>query len=141
MRTKRRPDPAVEVLAGYAADNRGSGIAYARVTGARSRGLLRVGFRVGLSGALADRAAGYAALTAISRALCKRGFRNVRFILGDPDFVEEIASRRGIGEALALAYVRLRCALNSLATFDVRSGAADDLTQRARAEVALNLAA
>lgn len=141
MQKTRSSDPAVEALVGYAADGRGNGIAYARVRGPRSRTLLRSGFRVATAGPSRDRATAYAALTAISRLLCKRRVREVRFVIGDSEFVDEISTGRGVGEALALAYVRLRCILNSLAAYSVQAGATDDLTQRARAEVALNVAA
>jgi hypothetical protein len=40
-----------------------------------------------------------------------------------------------------MAYVQVRCALNALSSFNVRVRQADELTQRARAEVALNVAA
>jgi hypothetical protein len=140
MQTMRSPDPGVDAIVGYAADGRGSGIAYARLSLGRSRRFLRVGFRVGAP-PFSERAVGYAALTAVTRVLCRRGFREVRFVLADADFVEEIASGRGIGETLVIPYVRLRCTLNSLIKFSVRVAPTDDLTQRARAEVALNVAA
>jgi hypothetical protein len=130
---------AVEAVVGYAANERGNGLAYARIIGARSRKLLRAGFRI--SHPSTGRTIGYAALTAVSRLLCKRGIREVRFVLGDPQFVDEISTGRGVLEALALPYVRLRCALNSLVKFSVQAGSTDELTQRAEAEVALNVAA
>ena len=80
-------------------------------------------------------------MTAVARALRDRGFDNLRFVLNDAELVEEIAKRREPAPTLALPYVRLRCVLNSLSEFSIAAGATDDLTQRARAEVALNLAA
>ncbi len=141
MRTVRSSDRAVEAVVGYAADARGGGLAYARLTNAQSKRLLRVPFRLTAQRSQSDRAIGYAALTAVSQALRKRGVREACFVLGDSAFVQEIATGRGVEETLALPYVRLRCALNALEKFDVRAGCADDLTQRARAEVALNVAA
>ncbi len=141
MQTMRSYDPTVEAMVGYAAAEGGKGLAYARLTGVQSKQLLRIGFRVTAPEPWSDRAIGYAALTAVSRALRKRGVHEVRFLLGDPEFVEEIATGHGVGETLVLSYVRLRCALNSLAKFGVQTGATDDLTNRARAEVALNVAA
>lgn len=140
MQKMRSSDPAVEAEVGYAADASGNGVAYARLTGPAAKRLLRLGFRVEPT-RLPNRAVAYAALTAVSRALRKRGFREVRFLLGDAEFVEEVATGRGVGEMLAIPYVRLRCVLNSFAKFGMRTGATDDLTQRARAEAALNLAA
>jgi hypothetical protein len=140
MRRMGVAEPGVEALVGYAADTRGGGVAYARLTGDHAKRLLRVNFR--LRGPRSEGAAvGYAALTGITKALCKRGFRHVRFVVGDPQFVNEVATGRGVGEALAIPYVRLRCALNSLATFSIQAGTTDDLTQRARAEAAFNVAA
>jgi len=131
----------IEAVLGYAADERGKGLAYAQLTGAQARKLIRTAFRVKSPPPLSDRAIGYAALTAVARALSKRGICDVHFVVGDPQLVEEIATGRGVAETLSLAYVRLRCVLNSLARFVVCAGSTDDLTQRARAEVALKLAA
>ncbi|HEY6325478.1 MAG TPA: hypothetical protein VIW73_03040 [Candidatus Cybelea sp.] len=125
---------------GYAVGPRGLGLAYARLTGSGTRKLLRSTFRTAPRPG-SDRAGGYAAVTAVARALRDRGFDNLSFILNDAELVEEIAQRREPSATLALPYVRLRCVLNSLAGFSVIAGATDDLTQRARAEVALNLAA
>lgn len=136
----RSSDSAIVALVGYAADGRGHGVAYARATGARTRQLLRVGFRSAARPS-SDRAIAYGALTVIAQAFVKRGVREVRFVLGDAQFADEIATGRGVGETLAIPYVRLRCVLNSLAKFSVQAGVTDDLTQRARAEVALNVAA
>lgn len=141
MRTTRSAGPGVEAMVGYAADQRGMGVAYARLTIGRARRLLRVGFRVTLTAPFTERAAGYAALTEVTRVLFKRGFREVHFVLADEEFVEEIATGRDVAQALVIPYVRLRCALNTLLTFGVRAGPTDDLTQRARAEAALNVAA
>ncbi len=128
----------VEAAIGYAVGPRGLGLAYALLSGTGAPKLLRSTFRT-VPGS--DRAGGYAAVTAVARALRERGFENMRFVLNDVELVEEIAKRREPSESLALSYVRLRCVLNSLSTFSVAAGATDDLTQRARAEVALNLAA
>jgi GNAT superfamily N-acetyltransferase len=141
MQKMRSPDPATEAVVGFAANERGNGIAYVRLADARARRHLRVGFRVAAPARCRDRAIAYAALTAVSRALCKRGIRTVRFVLNDAEFVDEIATGRGVGDLLAIPYVRLRCVLNAFAKFGVEAGATDDLTQRARAEVALNVAA
>lgn len=137
----RGGNPGVEAAIGYAADARGNGVAYARLTGRRRRQLLRVAFRIAEPTRPIDRASGYAALAAVARALRKRGILHVRFLLSDVKFTDEIGGHRDLPETLALPYVRLRCALNALASFSIGAGSTDDLTQRARAEVALNLAA
>jgi hypothetical protein len=141
MGTHRGSEAAVEAVIGFAADAHGAGLAYARLSGLPVGMLLRVGFRVAAPGGCRDRAVAYAALTALSRALAKRAIRNVRFVLGDREFVDEVATGRGVVDALAIPYVRLRCALNGLTKFEVSAGTTDELTQRARAEVALNVAA
>jgi hypothetical protein len=141
MQQTRTQAPTVDAVIGYAAGERGNGVAYARLAGDGIERLLRVAFHVGAALPPGDRAIAYAALTAISRALGKRGFQRVHFTLGDRAFAEEIATGRGVSEARALQYVRLRCLLNSLTQFEVRAGCADELTQRAQAEVALNVAA
>jgi hypothetical protein len=141
MQNARGSGGPVEAVLGYAANERGNGLAYARVTGTRTRRLLRVAFCVVSPPPLTDRAVGYAAVTTVTRALLKRGIFDIHFVLGDAKLVDEIATGRDVADALSLAYVRLRCALNSLANFIVSAGQTDDLTQRARAEVALKLAA
>jgi hypothetical protein len=141
MSKMRNPEPAVDASIGFSADRQGKGIVYAHLTGVNARQLLRVGFRVSAPAPFPDRAVAYAALTAVARALVKRGVRAARFILADAEFVEEIVTGRSIADALALPYVHLRCALNALSKYEVRSAPTDDLTQRARAEVALNVAA
>lgn len=135
----RASEPGVQAEIGYAVGARGLGLAYARLTGSGTRKLLRSTFRA--APGQTDRAGGYAAVTAVVRALRDRGFDNLRFVVNDPQLVDEIAKRREPSQTLALPYVRLRCVLNTLAGFSIAAGATDDLTQRARAEVALNLAA
>jgi hypothetical protein len=136
----RATDQGVEAAIGYAVGPRGHGLVYARLTG-RVQKVLRLPFRITRPAQRNDRVGGYAALTAVARTLRDRGIQRVRLLLSDAALVEEISSRRELAEALVLPYVRLRCVLNSLAGYSVTVGATDDLTQRARAEVALNLAA
>jgi hypothetical protein len=139
MQSARSSAPAIVALVGYAADRQGRGIAYARVSGAQAEGLVRVTFRV--PPPLSEAGLGYAALTALTKMFVRRGIEEAAFVLGDAAFAQQVATGCGINEVLALPYVRLRCALNALVKFSVRAGATDDLTQRARAEAALTLAA
>jgi hypothetical protein len=141
MQAMAGPSRGVEVLAGYAADRRGIGLAYALLKDAERSSLLRVTFRVSYPSPHAERAVAYAALTAVARELGKRQIRNASFVIADTQFVDEIVTGRNVSDAFAIPYVRLRCALNALAGFSVRAGSTDDLAQRARAEVALNVAA
>jgi len=133
-------ESGVQAAIGYAVGPRGLGLAYAHLAGSGAPRVVRLAFRT-IPRAGCARAGGYAALSAVARALRDRGFDHLRFVLNDAELVDEIAKRREPPETLALAYVRLRCVLNSLASCSVVTGATDDLTQRARAEVALNLAA
>jgi hypothetical protein len=136
----RRDEETVEVAIGYAAGPAGTGVAYAGLAGAHGREVIRLPFRIARV-LLVERAVAYAALVTVARALYKRGIRRARFILPESGFVEEVTMRRDLPEQLALPYVRLRCALNALDEYEIRSGATDELLQRARAEIALNLAA
>ncbi len=136
----RASEPGVETAIGYAVGPRGLGLAYARLAGSGAPKLVRLAFRTNPR-AGSERAAGYAALTAVARVLRERGYDNLRFVFNDAELVAEIAKRREPSETLALSYVRLRCVLNSLTAWSVAVGTTDDLTQRARAEIALNLAA
>jgi hypothetical protein len=88
-----------------------------------------------------ERAIAYAALVTVARALRKRGVTSARFVMPDRRFVEDVTTRRDLPEALALPYVRLRCALNAFHDVEIGVGATDELMQRAGAEVALNVAA
>lgn len=136
-----RGSRVVEAAIGYAAGPGGDGVAYAHLRGEKQQRLVRLTFQTPGAARLAGRADGYAALTRVANELARRGVRRVRFVLGDREFVDEIARRATSSENLVLPYVRLRCALNALADYSVQLGPTDDLTQRARAEVALNVAA
>lgn len=141
MRTRRTSEATLQVLVGFAAGTQGRGVAYARLAGGSASGVIRVEFCVSPAQRPAEHAVAYAALTAVARTTVRRGVARAKFVLADAGFVDEVSTGKGVGDALALPYVRLRCALNSFAQSTVVTGATDDLTQRARAEAALNLAA
>jgi hypothetical protein len=133
-----------DVAIGYAADRRGHGIAYARVTTSTSEHVLRLTFRVNLdrsSGEMLERQIGYAATTAVANELRRRGVRRAAFAIPDASLLTEIRGGGAVPQELVLAHLRLRCALNAFERCDVRVGESPDLTQRARAEVALHHAA
>ncbi|HEY1429716.1 MAG TPA: hypothetical protein VGF18_09085 [Candidatus Tumulicola sp.] len=141
MRTPDNGSPAwVTADVGFAANGGGTGIAYADVAGRGPTRLLRVPFRVAARGAQ-DRVVGYAALTAIARALRRWHVERVRFAIDDPALVADLGSHREVPGSLVMPYVHLRCALNQLAEVDIVEATENDLTQRARAEVAMNVAA
>jgi hypothetical protein len=131
----------VEVAIGYGASAGGSGVVYAALGIDSDREVMRLPFRIERISAAIGRAVPYAALVVATRALFRRGIRRARFVLPDREFVDEVTTRCEVPDALMLPYVRLRCALNTLDGFEIANGATDELMQRARAEVALNLAA
>lgn len=136
----KRSGGAVQAAVGCAADSRGNGIAYARIASPAGGHLLRVAFQTE-RGALAERAAGYAALTAVAQALRGRGVHRVRFLLDDPSLLADLSGCGSVPDTLALPYVRLRCALNQFENVGFDRIVTGDLAQRARAEVALHAAA
>jgi hypothetical protein len=142
MRTHRTSLQTVEALAGYAADARGNGVAYVRLAAPTEEHLLRIPFSVRRGRDLNGREVGYGALAAIAGELRKRGVRKAAFRLEDSQLIEDLDAHRDVPEALVLPYVRLRCVLNQFADHSLLldNGAAD-LAQRARAEVALHVAA
>jgi len=141
MRRVREGGSTVEAAVGYAAAPGGRGVVYVRLSGVEEPQLLRLSFRVQPASRFEPLACGYAALAAVGEALGRRGIRRVRFLLGDPEFVGELRTGKVAAQGLAIPYVRMRCALNALESFSFQSSAVDDLTQRARAEAALNVAA
>lgn len=134
--------PAFEAHVGFAADVRGKGIAYARLRSTTGTRLLRLSFRVKRYPSLVEREVAYAALTAVASSLQERGIARATFHVGDEQLVRDLAEHRALPAALVLPYVRLRCALNRFDEFAVAdAGESADLAARARAEVALHLAA
>lgn len=124
----------VEVEVGFGAGSGGRGIAYARIHGGTADHLLRVAFRMPRE--FADAEVGYAALTAVARALRKRRLKNVRLSVDDGGLVDGLSGGE-IPPAMLLPYVRLKCALNGFDDVRVSATQTTDLAQRARAEVAL----
>jgi hypothetical protein len=141
MRHNRHTAPAVRAVIGFAAEERGRGIAYARVAAAGGEHLVRVPFRVERLSGLDDREVTYAAVNAVARTLLARGTRDVTFALSDRRLADDLAAHADVPAALVLLYVRLRCTLNQLDSYAFDVAPAADLTQRARAETALNVAA
>jgi hypothetical protein len=131
----------VEAAVGYAAGGDGAGVTYLRLGDAQA--VLRVPFTFRPLPALLGREIGYAALTAVAPVLRGRGVDRVRLLLEDEHLAADLLQRRDVPPALAMPYVRVRCAFNRFKEYHVavdpaRSG---DLTARARCDVAMNLAA
>lgn len=139
----RKTAPLIEATLGYAADESGAGVAYAAVrTPARTApALLRIPFRVRRYAGLAGREVGYAAVAAVARALHDRKVRRVRFAVPDDELVADVRERRALPQALTLPYINLGCAFNQFNECAVIATTDDDLCGRARAEVALHVAA
>jgi hypothetical protein len=131
----------IEATVGFAADAQGMGVAYVSARRAKGSLLLRLPFKVQRFPALEDREVAYAAMTVAARALREHGVRRVSFDLADPELVADVLERRQVPPAITLPYVRLGCALNQFTEYHLTAHAGDDLTARARAEVALSVAA
>jgi hypothetical protein len=133
----------VEAATGFAADAHGNGVAYVRVMVGGTPRVLRVAFAVKRFPALLDREVGYAALSAVAAVLRKRGIDRVRFAVDDAPLARDLREHREVPAPLALAYVRLRCALNQLKEYDITASppGESDLSARARSEAAMHVAA
>jgi hypothetical protein len=139
----RKHAPLIEATLGYAADDAGIGVAYASIEtpSHAAPALLRVPFRVRRYAGLAGREIGYAAVTAVAAALRDRKVRRVRFAVQDEDLVHDLRERRALPQPLTLPYIRLGCSFNQFSECVVVARENEDLTGRARAEVALHVAA
>jgi hypothetical protein len=131
----------VEATIGFAADAQGLGVAYVATRRAKGSLLLRLPFKVKRYPALLDREVAYAALTIAAHALRERGIRRVAFGVCDPELVADVTQRRPVPPSITLPYVRLGCALNQFTEYHLTVEPNDDLSARARAEVALSVAA
>ena len=132
-----------EVEVAFAADALGSGVAYARVRDLAET-VVRVPFAVKRLPGCDGREVPFAALAAIVNALRSRGYARLRLALCDEGAVADARGERAIPPALAMPYVALRCAVNELRSVDFARLAPDavaELESRARAEVALRIAA
>jgi len=136
-------DPAVASV-GYAADDRGVGIAYVSLAGLVNAKPLRVPFTVRRHRALRGREVGYAALAAVAERLLQSHDGPVRLVVDDEALVADLNERRPLPGALTIPYVALRCRLNRFAAAAIvraSSRAIADLRARALAEVSLHVAA
>lgn len=135
---------AAEVRIGYAADERGEGVAYALLGNGGGESLLRVAFRVRRLSGLDGREVAYGALAAVAAALRARRAGPLTIEIADDLAVAELEGMRPIPPALGMPYVTVRCALNGLSNAQLRAVDRQrviDLESRARAEVSLHVAA
>jgi hypothetical protein len=135
---------AADVTVGYAADAAGRGIAYAALATGTQQDVVRMPFHAVPLAIHGGREFGYAAVQAVVVELRRRGFSRIRVRLADEDVVHDLTAPRMVPPALAMAYVKARCALNGFAAARVER--ADrreiaDLEARARAELQLRTAA
>ena len=145
----RKMGPVVEATVGYAADRYGRGLAYIAIKRCRPYGglaleaplLLRASFFVKRQPGLGGREVGYAALAKAASLLSERNVHRARFEIADSELIADVAEHREVAPPLMLPYIKLGCALNQFAEFHLEPGSTDDLTARARAELALTLAA
>lgn len=140
---KAAPTP-IDVTVAYAADARGSGLAYALVHGSQRDRALRIPFEVRVVPGLGGREIGYAALLAIASELRGRGLNAVTIRVGDVGLVRDIRERRDLPTVLTVPYVSVRCALNRFARAEVAFTDDErwrDLDARVRADASLHLAA
>jgi hypothetical protein len=131
----------VRAQLGYAADPRGNGVAYVRLTSRTGERLVRVAFRVQRFAGLDGREVGYAALTVVADLLRSHGVERVEFSVPDVHLVADVNEHRDVPVPIVLPYVRLGCSLNPLREFTIAHGEDRDLSQRALSEVALQPAA
>ena len=135
---------AADAIVGYATDPAGYGLVYAAIANGRSRVVARVPFTAPPLALYDGRETGYAAVAAIGAELRRRGYARVRVRLGDEAVVRDLAAPKLVPPALAMPYVKARCALNGF--ISARVEPADpreiaDLERRARAELSLRTAA
>ncbi len=131
---------SADVAVGYAAEPGGAGIAYAAVATGTGRTLVKVPFSARPCPALDGREFGYAAVGAVASYLRGRGFTRVRIRLADAAVVDDLNARSAVPPALAMPYVKTRCALHGFTLARVERGEpieTHDLDARARADVAL----
>jgi hypothetical protein len=144
MTNSRRIRPAADVALGYAADERGHGIAYAAINTGSSTAIVRLPFTAVSLPALDGLDAGYGAVGAVAAHLKSRGFARVRLRIGDARVAADLNGAGAPPKILAMEYVKTRCVLHGLGA--VRLETADsievrDLAARAQAEVRLHAAA
>ncbi len=139
-------DSPVTATLGFAASGTGDGVVYVALRGADDweTSLVRVVFRCRPLPALRGRDVAYAAVEAAATRLRGCGHREVAFEFDDPALVADVVEHRPVPAALTVPYVRLQCVLNRFVRACVSAvddHTTRDLGSRARAEVALDVAA
>ncbi len=133
---QKRVEKLTDVQVGFAVDGSGFGVVYGAIGPARR--VLSLTFH---AGGLPQRAVAYVALDHLARALRDRHVKNVQFLVPDAELVADLTEHRTIASALVPRYVRLGCTLNQLGRSGVAFRFDPDVDARARADVALRIAA
>lgn len=133
---RKRVEKLTNVQVGFAVNSSGFGVVYGAVGPARR--VLSLSFR---APGLPSRAAAYVALDHLARALRDHKLRNVQFFVPDAELVADLTQQRALAAILIPGYVRLGCTLNQLGTTGVAYWRDPDMEARARADVALGIAA
>ena len=144
MTNSRRTRSAADVAVGYAADDRGNGIAFAAISTGNATGIVRLSFSAPPLPGLEGLECGYAAVAAVGAHAKGRGFGRVRIRIGDARVVADLNGAGSPPKSLAMAYVKIRCILHGLGSVRLEVGEPveiRDLAARANAEVQLHVAA
>jgi len=142
--SRQRSVPQTIVAVGFAVGERGEGIAYARIRARGCQSVERLTFRVDPSQGLRERMGAYGAVRAAASLLHRKGVKAVTIAVEDRAIVTDLEERRSLPQVLTLPYVALRCSLNRFGSAALVPAAPEDvadLASRARAEVALAVAA
>ncbi len=131
---------------GFAANSAGNGVAYIALSDGENcdETLVRVPFRCRPLPALRGRDIAYAAAQGVATHLVRRGLRAVALVFDDVSLARDLVDHAPVPPALTIPYVQLRCTLNRFARIDfhaIGNSSTRDLRTRARAEVALAVAA
>jgi hypothetical protein len=144
MNVSRRARQAADIALGYAADDRGHGVAYAAVSTGGATAVIRLPFNAPPMPALEGLEQGYAAIVALASHLKARGVSRARIRIAQQRVAADLSGAGTPPKSLAMLYVKARCMLRALGP--VRLETADsseirDLLARAQAEVGLHVAA
>ncbi|NNM92609.1 MAG: hypothetical protein HKL92_04635, partial [Candidatus Eremiobacteraeota bacterium] len=120
---------------GYAAAATGNAVLIARIRRGRSAQLLRVPFSIAAPEEWAERAAAYSALYALIQALRRFGRDLATIAVPDAELLDDVREHRALPAILHRPYIHLVCALRTMPSLDLVIGAAEDLSELARAEL------
>jgi hypothetical protein len=144
MNISRRTRQAADVALGYAADERGHGVAFAAVSTGSAAAVVRLPFKVRPMPALEGLEQGYAAIAAVASHLKARGVSRARIRVADERVAADLNGAGAPPKSLAMLYVSARCTLRTIGPVRLETAQSTeirDLGARAQAEVGLHAAA